>query len=283
MYCVASSLFSLAYIVSFPPHYLGKEIIEEEEEEGVKDVSEWSLREGESESKREIVIKPEIDWKDMQSAEGASGRLFDNSMSLTLEETYKDDDNIFAYGISDDEGEGEGEGERVEGEKVEGGIEIEGEKDRGKVGEIEEKKEVPIADNEITADADVSDIDDLLNSFIKDVQSRADSESNKNKNSFAVTERLDVSNFHDLVPVMAISYPFELDTFQKEAVIHLERNECVFVSAHTSAGKTVVAEYAIALSAKHMTRCVYTSPIKALSNQKYRCVVCLFLYVCMCI
>jgi len=44
----------------------------------------------------------------------------------------------------------------------------------------------------------------------------------------------------------------------------------VFVAAHTSAGKTVVAEYAIALSQAHKTRTVYTSPIKALSNQKYR-------------
>jgi superfamily II RNA helicase len=35
-------------------------------------------------------------------------------------------------------------------------------------------------------------------------------------------------------------------------------------------GKTVVAEYAIALALKHKTRAVYTSPIKALSNQKYR-------------
>jgi antiviral helicase SKI2 len=35
-------------------------------------------------------------------------------------------------------------------------------------------------------------------------------------------------------------------------------------------GKTVVAEYAIALAMLHMTRAVYTSPIKALSNQKYR-------------
>lgn len=42
------------------------------------------------------------------------------------------------------------------------------------------------------------------------------------------------------------------------------------MSAHTSAGKTVVAEYAIALSQRHMTRTIYTSPIKALSNQKYR-------------
>ena len=50
----------------------------------------------------------------------------------------------------------------------------------------------------------------------------------------------------------------------------LERHDNVFVAAHTSAGKTVVAEYAIALSMKHMTRTIYTSPIKALSNQKFR-------------
>ena len=50
----------------------------------------------------------------------------------------------------------------------------------------------------------------------------------------------------------------------------LEQGDCVFVAAHTSAGKTVVAEYAIALAQKHMTRAIYTSPIKALSNQKYR-------------
>ncbi|KAI9057026.1 antiviral helicase [Trametes sanguinea] len=79
-----------------------------------------------------------------------------------------------------------------------------------------------------------------------------------------------MTNFHELVPDMAHKYPFELDTFQKEAVYHLEMGDSVFVAAHTSAGKTVVAEYAIALAAKHMTRAIYTSPIKALSNQKYR-------------
>ena len=42
------------------------------------------------------------------------------------------------------------------------------------------------------------------------------------------------------------------------------------VCAHTSAGKTAVAEYAIAHSLKRNSRVIYTSPIKALSNQKYR-------------
>ena len=79
-----------------------------------------------------------------------------------------------------------------------------------------------------------------------------------------------VDDFAARIPNPACTYPFELDTFQKQAVLHLEQQDCVFVAAHTSAGKTVVAEYAVALSLKHMTRTVYTSPIKALSNQKYR-------------
>lgn len=76
--------------------------------------------------------------------------------------------------------------------------------------------------------------------------------------------------FYELVPDMALEFPFELDKFQKEAIYYLERGESVFVAAHTSAGKTVVAEYAFALASKHCTRAVYTAPIKTISNQKYR-------------
>jgi ATP-dependent RNA helicase DOB1 len=57
---------------------------------------------------------------------------------------------------------------------------------------------------------------------------------------------------------------------QHVSVACLERGESVLVSAHTSAGKTVVAEYAIAMALRDRQRVVYTSPIKALSNQKYR-------------
>jgi ATP-dependent RNA helicase DOB1 len=66
------------------------------------------------------------------------------------------------------------------------------------------------------------------------------------------------------------TYPFTLDPFQQEAVRCIQRDQSVLVSAHTSAGKTAVAEYAIATALKHKQRVVYTSPIKALSNQKYR-------------
>lgn len=73
----------------------------------------------------------------------------------------------------------------------------------------------------------------------------------------------------ELVGTPAMSYPFELDGFQKHAIQALENGYNVFVSAHTSAGKTVVAEYAIAMSKRNRSKAVYTSPVKALSNQKY--------------
>ncbi|EPS99491.1 hypothetical protein FOMPIDRAFT_1050529 [Fomitopsis schrenkii] len=74
----------------------------------------------------------------------------------------------------------------------------------------------------------------------------------------------------------AREYKFTLDPFQQVSVYAIQRNESVLVSAHTSAGKTVVAEYAIAQCLQNKQRVIYTSPIKAssrihaLSNQKYR-------------
>uniref|UniRef100_A0A182Y5L2 Helicase ATP-binding domain-containing protein n=1 Tax=Anopheles stephensi TaxID=30069 RepID=A0A182Y5L2_ANOST len=68
----------------------------------------------------------------------------------------------------------------------------------------------------------------------------------------------------------AKEYAFVLDPFQREAILCIENSQSVLVSAHTSAGKTVVAEYAIAKSLADKQRVIYTTPIKALSNQKYR-------------
>lgn len=71
-------------------------------------------------------------------------------------------------------------------------------------------------------------------------------------------------------PAPAKEFPFTLDPFQSEAIKCLDSGESVMVSAHTSAGKTVVALYAIAMSLQNKQRVIYTAPIKALSNQKYR-------------
>ena len=87
---------------------------------------------------------------------------------------------------------------------------------------------------------------------------------------WVIKDNLNMKNFHQLVQDPALEYDFTLDDFQKRAIYRLEQGQSVMVAAHTSAGKTAVAEYAIALSRRHMTKTIYTSPIKSLSNQKYR-------------
>ncbi|KAL1527300.1 hypothetical protein AB1Y20_015972 [Prymnesium parvum] len=67
----------------------------------------------------------------------------------------------------------------------------------------------------------------------------------------------------------AREYPFPLDEFQRIATACVDRRASVLVCAHTSAGKTLVAEHAVAAALRDGGRVVYTSPIKALSNQKY--------------
>ena len=66
-----------------------------------------------------------------------------------------------------------------------------------------------------------------------------------------------------------IVFPYTLDVFQKNAINAIESGEDVLVTAHTSAGKSTVAEYAIALAMSRGQKVVYTSPIKTLSNQKF--------------
>lgn len=90
------------------------------------------------------------------------------------------------------------------------------------------------------------------------------------KDKWAFVDEDDIDDFHERVPDMALRFPFQLDPFQKRAILHVEQRNSVFVAAHTSAGKTVVAEYAIALAAELGAKVFYTSPIKTLSNQKLR-------------
>ena len=65
------------------------------------------------------------------------------------------------------------------------------------------------------------------------------------------------------------SLPFELDDFQYRACAALEDGHGVLVCAPTGAGKTVVGEFAVHLALAQGLKCFYTTPIKALSNQKY--------------
>ncbi len=63
--------------------------------------------------------------------------------------------------------------------------------------------------------------------------------------------------------------PFELDPFQRTACEALEAGHGVLVCAPTGAGKTVVGEFAVHLALSEGRKCFYTTPIKALSNQKF--------------
>ena len=67
----------------------------------------------------------------------------------------------------------------------------------------------------------------------------------------------------------AARYPFALDGFQMLAIEALADGESVLVAAPTGAGKTVVAEFAVDRALDLGRKCFYTTPLKALSNQKF--------------
>lgn len=70
--------------------------------------------------------------------------------------------------------------------------------------------------------------------------------------------------------------PFALDDFQVEAIQSLEDGQNVLVAAPTGAGKTIVADFAVFLAQEQNVKAFYTTPIKALSNQKYHDLVALY-------
>ena len=65
------------------------------------------------------------------------------------------------------------------------------------------------------------------------------------------------------------TFPYRLDDFQINGCWGIQNNKNVLITAHTAAGKTTIAEYAIALSLHLNKKVLYTSPIKTLSNQKF--------------
>src|SRR5213080_598111 len=71
-------------------------------------------------------------------------------------------------------------------------------------------------------------------------------------------------------------YDFHFDDFQVEACHALSAGRGVLVAAPTGSGKTVIGEYAVHLSLAQGRKCFYTTPIKALSNQKHADLVTLY-------
>ncbi|MEK9578607.1 MAG: DEAD/DEAH box helicase, partial [Aquiluna sp.] len=74
---------------------------------------------------------------------------------------------------------------------------------------------------------------------------------------------------HPELDAFAAELAFPLDDFQEKACRALERGSGVLVAAPTGAGKTIVGEFAIHLALAAGSKVFYTTPIKALSNQKY--------------
>jgi ATP-dependent RNA helicase HelY len=72
-----------------------------------------------------------------------------------------------------------------------------------------------------------------------------------------------------LLAAFADGYGFAFDDYQREACRHIEAGSGVLVAAPTGAGKTIVGEFAVFLALRNGHKCFYTTPIKALSNQKY--------------
>ena len=216
--------------------------------------------------------------------------------STTWDRSYFDDDSLFGDSTSgsdsDDDDDGSNDDDRDDDEKGNEGNESL-QKNLRTEGKAKKAKHIPLTDmpqdpvDEVDALLfELLSLDQPARAFAKSssvipihppvssIGTTASSKDNpKTRKSWAVTDYIPIasnSDFHALLPNPALTFPFELDDFQKQALLRLERSECVFLAAHTSAGKTVCAEYAIALAMKHCTRAIYTSPIKALSNQKYR-------------
>ncbi len=77
-------------------------------------------------------------------------------------------------------------------------------------------------------------------------------------------------NKHPKATIYFETFDFELDSFQIEACFAIEEGKGVLVAAPTGAGKTIVGEFAAYLAVEQNKKCFYTTPIKALSNQKYQ-------------
>ena len=227
------------------------------------------------------------DDDDVGTAATFAGNAFAVTSSTIWDKTYFDDDSLFGESTSGSESDSSS------GESDDENIEEEGNDDLKPVEVAEEKPPEEVSEfmsPEDEVDSLLSEMKHTLQSPIDRAMaekkasatsihpnlstgSSEDQKNAKNRKSWAVTDYIpltDDADFHTLCPNPALTFPFELDDFQKQAILRLEKRQCVFLAAHTSAGKTVCAEYAIALAKKHCTRAIYTSPIKALSNQKYR-------------
>jgi len=137
--------------------------------------------------------------------------------------------------------------------------------------EKEEEKEKEIENNKEQKDNIIEENDDKKEVIKEEKEEKKEEKKNEIKKKdivYALEDKIDIKKYDEID--LATTFPFTLDDFQKRGVIRVENHENVLVCAHTSSGKTIVAEYGIAYTRRKKKRIIYTAPIKALSNQKYR-------------
>ena len=225
-----------------------------------------------------------------------SQRIPTNTRAVQWEQSFLDDDSLFGSSVSDSVSSGgesdseigdEEDKDSTEGNTSDDDADMEANEknsDSNKVDEMMEdlpqgseqeidqllseliKAEKSTKRELIKKDQNHNSDDGTANNPLRLAERQAKLQNDATRKSWASTALLPIEDFHSYVPNPAMRYPFTLDTFQQQAVARLERNESVFVAAHTSAGKTVVAEYAVALAKQRGTRCIYTSPVRRCYN-----------------
>jgi ATP-dependent RNA helicase HelY len=111
--------------------------------------------------------------------------------------------------------------------------------------------------------------------------SNSHNKSSSNQPALSPSQRYQASRVRQAYSKSAASrftqtLPFALDEFQTQAMSALEEGNNVLVAAPTGAGKTVIADFAVFLAQERNVKAFYTTPIKALSNQKYHDLVEVF-------
>ena len=222
-----------------------------------------------------------------------SQRIPTNTRAVQWEQSFLDDDSLFGSSVSDSVSSSDSESDSEIGDEEDKDASEDNTSDDDEDMEANEKSSDSNKVDEMMEDlpqGSDQEIDQLLSELIKAEKStkrelikkdqnhnsddgtannplrlaerQAKLQNDTTRKSWASTALLPIEDFHSYIPNPAMSYPFTLDKFQQQAVARLERNESVFVAAHTSAGKTVVAEYAVALAKQRGTRCIYTSPVR---------------------
>lgn len=241
----------------------------------------------------QIIESPESkedEGEEQKEAISSNQRIPTTTRAIQWEQSFLDDDSLFGSSVSDSDSESSDDSDSdSESEEGEDGSSDDDEGAQSNEEASESKKEeiLPTGDNIENSDQEIdqllrelkraekstkkeiikkdkdSNMDDgTANNPLRLAERQAKLQNDTTRKSWASTALLPIEDFHSYIPNPAMKYPFTLDKFQQQAVARLERNESVFVAAHTSAGKTVVAEYAVALAKQRGTRCIYTSPVR---------------------